>query len=111
MAKSSIWMPVFLWLNSTGKVRNDHDFIFYNQPKSICGAIEHTGDNRNGIGDGDDETIKVNLALIPSDIEKVIVTVTIHEAEYRQQNFGQIYNAFIRIINDENQQEVCRFTI
>lgn len=62
---------VFL-LNNTGKVRGDHDFIFYNQLKSDNGAVEHTGDNRSGVGDGDDEVIKVNLSQVPADIEKLL---------------------------------------
>ncbi|EBN0206391.1 TerD family protein, partial [Salmonella enterica subsp. enterica serovar Enteritidis] len=80
---------VFL-LNNMGKVRGDHDFIFYNQLKSDNGAVEHTGDNRSGAGDGDDEVIKVNLSQVPTDIEKIAVTVTIHDAQARNQNFGQV---------------------
>ena len=99
---------VFL-LNNTGKVRGDHDFIFYNQLKSDNGAVEHTGDNRSGAGDGDDEVIKVNLSQVPADIEKIAVTVTIHDAQARNQNFGQVSNAFIRVVNEETGAEVVRF--
>lgn len=101
---------VFL-LNNTGKVRGDHDFIFYNQLKSDNGAVEHTGDNRSGAGDGDDEVIKVNLSQVPADIEKIAVTVTIHDAQARNQNFGQVSNAFIRVVNEETGAEVVRFDL
>ena len=101
---------VFL-LASNGRVRGDHDFIFYNQLKSDNGAVEHTGDNRTGQGDGDDEVIKVNLAQIPADIDKIIVTVTIHDAQARNQNFGQVTNAFIRVVNEETGLEVVRFDL
>ena len=101
---------VFL-LNNMGKVRGDHDFIFYNQLKSDNGAVEHTGDNRSGAGDGDDEVIKVNLSQVPADIEKIAVTVTIHDAQARNQNFGQVSNAFIRVVNEETGVEVVRFDL
>lgn len=101
---------VFL-LNNMGKVRGDHDFIFYNQLKSDNGAVEHTGDNRSGAGDGDDEVIKVNLSQVPADIEKIAVTVTIHDAQARNQNFGQVSNAFIRVVNEETGAEVVRFDL
>ena len=101
---------VFL-LNNMGKVRGDHDFIFYNQLKSDNVAVEHTGDNRSGAGDGDDEVIKVNLSQVPADIEKIAVTVTIHDAQARNQNFGQVSNAFIRVVNEETGAEVVRFDL
>lgn len=101
---------VFL-VAANGKVRGDHDFIFYNQLKSDNGAVEHTGDNRTGEGDGDDESIKVNLSLVPSQIEKIIVTVTIHDATARHQNFGQVANAFMRIVNEETGVEIVRFDL
>lgn len=101
---------VFL-LNNMGKVRGDHDFIFYNQLKSDNGAVEHTGDNRSGAGDGDDEVIKVNLSRVPADIEKIAVTVTIHDAQARNQNFGQVSNAFIRVVNEDTGAEVVRFDL
>ena len=71
---------VFL-LKTDGKVRGDQDFVFYNQLTSQCGSVAHTGDNRTGAGDGDDESIKVDLANVPADIAKLVVTVTIHEAD------------------------------
>ena len=101
---------IFL-LGADGRVRGDHDFIFYNQLKSDNGAVEHTGDNRSGQGDGDDETVKINLSLIPADVEKIVITVTIHDAQVRNQNFGQVANAFIRVVNDETGNEVVRFDL
>lgn len=98
-------------LTQFGKVRGDHDFIFYNQLKSIDGAVEHTGDNRSGVGDGDDESILVDLSKISAEIKTIAVTVTIHDAQIRNQNFGQIANAFIRVVNQDTGTEVVRFDL
>ncbi|MFY5844331.1 TerD family protein [Acinetobacter baumannii] len=98
-------------LTATGKVRGDHDFIFYNQLKSQDSSVEHTGDNRSGQGDGDDETILVNLSKVAPEVEKIAITVTIHDAQTRGQNFGQIANAFIRVVNQDTNVEVVRFDL
>ena len=98
-------------LTSAEKVRGDHDFIFYNQLKSTDGSVEHTGDNRTGEGDGDDEAIKVSLAGVPADIQKIAIAVTIHDGETRRQNFGMVQNAFIRIVNDQNGREIARYDL
>lgn len=98
-------------LTQNGKVRGDHDFIFYNQLKSADGSVEHAGDNRTGQGDGDDEIIKVDLARVSPDIDKIAITVTIHDAQARGQNFGQISNAFIRVVNEQTGAEVVRFDL
>ena len=98
-------------LKADGKVRADSDFIFYNQLKSTDGSVEHTGDNRTGEGDGDDEAIKVDLSKVPADIDRIAFTVTIHEADARRQNFGQVRNAFIRIVNQDNNNEVARYDL
>ena len=98
-------------LKADGKVRADSDFIFYNQLKSVDGSVEHTGDNRTGEGDGDDEAIKVDLSKVPADIDRIAFTVTIHEADARRQNFGQVRNAFIRIVNQDNNSEVARYAL
>ena len=98
-------------LKADGKVRADSDFIFYNQLKSVDGSVEHTGDNRTGEGDGDDEAIKVDLSKVPADIDRIAFTVTIHEAEARKQNFGQVRNAFIRIVNQDTNSEVARYDL
>ena len=98
-------------VGADGKVRVDGDFIFYNNLKSACGSVEHTGDNKTGEGDGDDEAVKVDLSLIPADVNKVIVGVTIHDAESRNQNFGQVSNAFIRVVNQDSNEEVARYDL
>ena len=98
-------------LSAAGKVRSDADFIFYNQLRSPDGAVEHTGDNRSGAGDGDDEAVKIDLSLIPADVDKVVFTVTIHDAEARRQNFGQVNNACIRVVNQLSNAEVVRYDL
>lgn len=94
-----------------GKVRSDSDFIFYNQTKSTCGSVEHTGDNRTGAGDGDDESVIVLLDKIPADIQRVVFTVTIHDAEVRKQNFGQVSQAYVRVVNKDSNSEVARYDL
>ncbi len=98
-------------LKEGDKVRLDGDFIFYNNLKSSCGSVEHTGDNLTGEGDGDDEALIVKLDLVPADVQKLAFSVTIHEAETRKQNFGMVKNAFIRIVNKENNVEIARFDL
>ena len=98
-------------LTASGKVRGDHDFIFYNQLKSQDGSVEHTGDNRSGQGDGEDESLVVDLSKVSPEIEKIAITVTIHDAQSRGQNFGQIANAFIRVVNQDSGIEIVRFDL
>ncbi|WP_161882220.1 TerD family protein [Deinococcus alpinitundrae] len=98
-------------LTASGKVRADSDFIFYNQMKSTDGSVEHTGDNRTGAGEGDDEQIKIDLSKVPADIQTVAFTVTIHDAEARRQSFGQVRNAFIRLVNEKSNNEIVRFDL
>ncbi|MGQ9659658.1 MAG: TerD family protein [Thermochromatium sp.] len=94
-----------------GKVPNDAYFIFYNQRRSPEGAVEHTGDNRTGAGEGDDESILVTLSKVPPEIQRLVIAVTIHEADVRRQNFGQVSNAFVRIVNRDTNQEIVRFDL
>jgi tellurium resistance protein TerD len=98
-------------VKSDGKVRSDSDFIFYNQPKSTCGSVEHTGDNKTGAGEGDDEAVKVTLSSVPADLDKIVFAVTIHEAETRRQNFGQVSHAYIRVVNEEGGVEIARYDL
>ena len=98
-------------LGESGKVRGDQDFIFYNNAKSSDGAVEHLGDNRTGEGEGDDEVVAVNLEGVPADVQKVVVAVTIHDAESRRQNFGMVQSAFIRVVNAENNNEIARYDL
>lgn len=94
-----------------GKVRSDNDFCFYNNKVVADGAVQHAGDNLTGAGDGDDETVKIELAKIPADLDKVVFAVTIHEAEARKQNFGQVSHAFIRVVNADGGQEIARYDL
>lgn len=98
-------------LDSTGKVRGDNDFIFYNNLSDAAQSVVHTGDNRTGAGDGDDESLKVDLTKIPAEVDKIAFTVTIHDAEARRQSFGQVGGAFIRLVNDATGVEVARYDL
>ena len=101
---------VFL-LNAAGKVRSDSDFIFYNNLKSADGSIVHSGDNTTGAGDGDDESVSLELANIPADVDKIVLAVTIHDAETRRQNFGMVGKAFIRCVNAAGGTEIARYDL
>jgi tellurium resistance protein TerD len=98
-------------VQENGKVRGDHDFIFYNQLTSTCGAVEHTGDNKTGAGAGDDEALKIRLADVPAAITRLVIAVTIHDAEQRRQNFGMVQDAFVRIVNLDSDTEIVRFDL
>jgi len=98
-------------LSGSGKVRGDADFVFYNQVKSSCGSVSHGGDNRTGQGDGDDETVMVDLGKVPQDVQTVAITVTIHDFAARRQSFGQVANAFIRVVNEVSGREVVRYDL
>ncbi|MFI6872550.1 TerD family protein [Streptomyces sp. NPDC050400] len=97
--------------NTEGKVRNDQDFVFFNNLKSADGSVEHTGDNLTGEGEGDDEQVKVNLATVPADVDKIVFPVSIYDAENRQQSFGQVRNAFIRVVNQTGGAEIARYDL
>lgn len=103
---------VFL-LDSNEKLISDQHFIFYNNPNSPDSeqSVKQLGDNRTGAGEGDDETIDINLKAVPTEVDKIVLTVTIHEADQRQQNFGQVSNAFVRVVNCENEQEIVRYDL
>lgn len=98
-------------VGKSGKVERDEDFIFYNNLKHISGSVEHLGDNRTGAGDGDDEEIIVELLNIPKHIEKIAVTTTIYDAVERRQNFGQVSNSYVRVINNENEVELLKYDL
>ena len=93
-----------------GKVLNDASFIFYNNKKSADGSIEHLGDNRSG-GDGDDEQVNVKLTGLAADVKKLVFAVTIHDAEARKQSFGQVSNAYIRVVNKADSKEIARYDL
>lgn len=98
-------------LGENGKVLSDQHFVFYNNLKSPDGFLEHTGDNRTGVGEGDDESIKVDLSKVPSNCASVAFVVTIHEAEARRQNFGQVRNAFVRIYDPTTNEEIIKYDL
>jgi tellurium resistance protein TerD len=98
-------------VKADNKVLTDAHFVFFGNLKSPEGAIEHTGDNLTGEGEGDDEQIKVNLASVPPEIDKVVFPVSIYEADKRSQSFGQVRNAFIRVINQANGEELARYDL
>ena len=98
-------------LGENGKVLSDDSFIFYNNKKSACGNVEHLGDNKTGAGDGDDEQVKVNLAGLAETAKKLVFAVTIHDAEARKQNFGQVSNAYIRLENAADGKEIARYDL
>lgn len=98
-------------VDASGKVRNEKDFIFYNQLTSVCGSVVHQGDNRTGAGEGDDEQIIVDLTQVPAEIEKIVCVVTIHDEKNVGLNFGQVSNAFIRIADNANGNEVVRYDL
>ncbi len=98
-------------LGENGKVRSDSDFIFYNNLHDDVKSIVHLGDNRTGTGEGDDEQVKIELNKVPSDVQKIVFTVTIHDAIERSQNFGQVSNSYIRVLNEENGEEIIRYDL
>ena len=98
-------------LTGSGKVDSDGDFVFYGNLKHASGSVEHMGDNLTGEGEGDDEQIKVNLSAVPASVEKIDFTVTIYEAEERRQNFGQVSNAFIRVVDESTGTELIRYDL
>ncbi len=101
---------VFL-LNASGKVGSEKDFVFFNNLQGGNGSVVHTGDNLTGEGDGDDEQIKIDLSLVPAEVEKIAFTITIHDAEARSQNFGQVSNAFVRVVNEQGNAELIRYDL
>ncbi|CAH1213317.1 General stress protein 16U [Paenibacillus auburnensis] len=103
-------VSVFL-TNASGKVAKETNFIFFNNKQNENGSVIHTGDNRTGEGDGDDEQIQVDLPNIPADVEKIAFTITIYEAEQRSQNFGQVSRSYVRILNEANGEELIRFDL
>ncbi len=100
-----------IMVGASGKVTSDQGFIFFNNLKSPDGSIEHTGDNLTGEGEGDDEAIKVNLATVPAEVDKVVFPVSIYDADSRGQSFGQVRGAFIRVVNQTGGAEIARYDL
>jgi tellurium resistance protein TerD len=100
-----------IMVDMNGRVLSDSYFVFFNNLKSPDGSVEHMGDNMTGGGEGDEEQIKVNLTAVPAEVGKIVFPVTIYEADQRQQNFGQVRNAFIRIVNQADDSEIARYDL
>lgn len=100
-----------LLIGANGKVRSADDFIFYNQPAAKDGSVTHLGDNRSGEGAGDDEQILIDLTLVAADVERVVIVVSIDQADVRGQNFGQVRAAYCRVVNQANDSEIVRYDL
>jgi tellurium resistance protein TerD len=100
-----------LMLGADGKAIGDQGFVFYGAKVSGCGSVTHNGDNTTGEGDGDDETVNLSLNDVPDTVSKLLVAVTIHEADERGQNFGQIENAYIRLVNEDGGADIARYDL
>lgn len=98
-------------LGENKKLVSDEFFVFYNNLKSPDGAVEHTGDNLTGDGDGDDEQVVVDLSKIDSRVSEICIVITIHDAETRKQNFGQVRNSFIRIFDSATNAEILKYEL
>lgn len=98
-------------LDANKKVTTELDFVFYNNSTHASGAVAHLGDNKTGEGSGDDEQIKVDLSKVPANIERIAFTCTIHEAEERRQNFGQVSNSYIRVLDEASGVELIRYDL
>ena len=100
-----------IMLDANGRVLSDSHFVFFNNLTSPDGSVEHMGDNLTGAGEGDDEQIKVSLTSVPAEVGKIVFPVSIYEADQRQLNFGQVRNAFIRIVNQADNSEIARYDL
>jgi tellurium resistance protein TerD len=100
-----------LLLGADGRVVSDRHFVFFNNLTSPDGSVQHTGDNLTGEGEGDDESINVNLQAVPAEVERIVFPVSIYDADSRQQSFGQVRNAYIRVVNEADQREIARYDL
>ncbi|MGO4370397.1 TerD family protein [Paenibacillus sp. 2TAB19] len=98
-------------LYEDGKAKGADDFVFYNNKSGGAGSVLHTGDNRTGEGDGDDEQVQVDFSKIPASIHRIGITVTIYDYESRGQNFGQVSNAFVRVVDAATDREIMRYDL
>jgi tellurium resistance protein TerD len=98
-------------VGADGRVVSDSHFVFFNNLRSPEGSVEHLGDNLTGAGDGDDEQLRVNLSIVPAEVDKIVFPVSIYEAESRGQSFGQVRNAFIRVVNQADSNELARYDL
>jgi tellurium resistance protein TerD len=100
-----------LMLNAAGRILSDQHFVFFNNLISPDGSVEHTGDNLTGSGEGDDEQIKIDLSKVPGEVDRIVFPVSIYDADSRRQNFGQVRNAFIRVVNQADGAELTRYDL
>ncbi|GAA1498988.1 TerD family protein [Paeniglutamicibacter kerguelensis] len=100
-----------LIVGANGKVRSQDDFIFYNQLSAKDGSVVHQGDNRTGLGDGDDEQILIDLSLVAAEVSRIVIAVSIDQADARGQNFGQVRDAYCRVLNQDTDEEIVRFDL
>lgn len=98
-------------LDANGKILSDQDFVYYNNLQNTNGSVVSSGDNRNGEGEGDDESVLVDLNNVPANVDSIALTVTIHDADLRNQNFGMVENAYIRILNEVTEEELIRYDL
>lgn len=98
-------------ITENGKVSRQEDFVFFGNLVHPSGSVQHLGDNLTGAGDGDDEQIKIDLSKVPENIAKIVFSVTIYDAETRRQNFGQVSNAFVRIVDEAKGEELVRYDL
>ncbi|VVN70605.1 TerD family protein [Pseudomonas fluorescens] len=109
-AKFDLDASIFI-VGENGKVLDDNSFIFYNNKKSVDGSVEHMGDNQSGDGDGDDEQATVKLTGLAAAVKKLVFAVTIHDSDARKQSFGQVANAYIRVLNKADGKELARYDL
>jgi stress response protein SCP2 len=100
-----------IMLGANDKIQNNNDVIYFGNLKSRDGSVQHSGDNLTGDGDGDDEQVMVELSRVPSNVQKLVFVVNIYDCVKRKQHFGMIKNAFIRVVNPANQQELIRYNL
>ncbi|NGM85047.1 TerD family protein [Paenibacillus sp. 7124] len=100
-----------LLLNADGKLMKKSNLVCFHNKHSACHSVVHTGDNLTGEGDGDDEQIRVNLSAVPADVDRVLVVVNIYDAENRNQDFGMIKSAYIRVMNASGGAELVRYNL
>ncbi len=98
-------------LDASGKIINEKYFVFYNNSQSPDGSVKHEGDSKTGEGAGDDETIKIELGKVNTSVQEIVFVVTIHEAEQRKQNFGQVRNSYIRIYDNATEKQIAKYEL
>lgn len=104
-------LDVSVFMQDEAGITKEENFIYYNNKQSENGSVIHTGDNLTGAGDGDDEQIKIDLSAVPKEIKKMVFAITIHKAKEREQKFGYVENAYVRVIDEQNNKELVRYDL